>query len=57
MIPGKHGAIIINPTPVVTVTKRKNGKPTVLQYEGLRFVQDDRPIKHKKGIKQNEKSS
>ncbi|WP_158232828.1 hypothetical protein [Sporosarcina sp. P17b] len=41
MIPGKHGAIIINPTPTVTVTKRKNGKPTVLQYEGLRFIQDE----------------
>lgn len=41
MKPNEHGAIIINPTPTVTVTKRKNGKPTVLQYEGLRFIQDE----------------
>lgn len=54
MKPGKQGAIIINPTPTVTVTKRKNGKPTVLEYEGYRFVQDNRPIKHKKGNRNND---
>lgn len=43
MIPGKHGAIIINPTPQITVIKRKNNKPTVIQYDGLRFIQEQQP--------------
>lgn len=54
MKPNEHGAIIINPMQEVTVTKRKKGKPTVIEYQGLRFVQDDRPIKHKKGIHKND---
>lgn len=40
MIPGKHGAIIINPTPAVEIKKYKNGKPTVLEYDGSRFIQE-----------------
>lgn len=43
MIPGLHGAIIINPPPTVTVIKRKNNKPTVIEYDGLRFIQDQQP--------------
>ncbi|MGE7545044.1 hypothetical protein [Sporosarcina newyorkensis] len=43
MIPNKNGAIIINPTPSVRVIKRKNGKPTVIEYDGHRFIQEQQP--------------
>ncbi|WP_158232448.1 hypothetical protein [Sporosarcina sp. P13] len=48
MKPNEYDAIIINPTPTVKVLKKRKGKPTVIEYGGLRFIQEQQPRSTKK---------
>lgn len=56
MDPNEHGVIIINPTSEVTVIKRKNNKPSVIMYEGLRFIQEQQPRSRKGKLSWNQQS-
>lgn len=38
--PNEHGAIIINPTPTVSILKYKGERPSVIEYGGRRYIHD-----------------
>lgn len=49
MIPGKHGAIIINPTPHTRVIKSRNNRATVIEYGGERYVYQPESLAKSRG--------